>query len=266
MRSTGKPPFRTSSLVASGNGMIAVGGNVYVNGKRVPKSDHAQLRGSGRSSTETRDCSHFHAVRVSGVAEVTLALGDPHVSVTFDDNLLACVVTGVESGVLTIATRGNWSAESTAARCGSLSDAELNGSERSRARKRRAAAHSGAGMLAVWRERAPRHGIGRLPQGRSFRLKLARCERSSRYRRGRFTVWRFHGACLRTAFSMRQPLWCGKPSCRRTASDPQRSRTSRGSSFIFDLGALVTAECNFHRPCRRPKRRLCQISNSVRLA
>ena len=63
------------------------------------------LQGSGRQASEQRDVAAFERIDVVGQTTVTVASGEPSVTVRGDDNLLAHVVTRVEDGTLLIDER-----------------------------------------------------------------------------------------------------------------------------------------------------------------
>jgi hypothetical protein len=58
--------------------------------------------GSGQEASEQRDVAAFERIEVAGQTAVTVASGDPSVTVRGDDNLIGEVVTDVNDGTLTI--------------------------------------------------------------------------------------------------------------------------------------------------------------------
>jgi hypothetical protein len=64
--------------------------------------------GSGVCDSETRPVADFERVRVAGAAVVDLRVGSPaEVRITYDDNLLTYVQTGVEGGTLEVRLEGS---------------------------------------------------------------------------------------------------------------------------------------------------------------
>jgi hypothetical protein len=65
------------------------------------------LKGSGKTASESRDLSGFHALNISGGIQVDVAAGrEFKVEVEADDNLLQAIKTEVDGGVLRIHTEG----------------------------------------------------------------------------------------------------------------------------------------------------------------
>jgi hypothetical protein len=68
------------------------------------------VKGSGVSATQNRTVDDFHAISVSGTADVKVAVGgEKSVVVTVDDNLIEMVKTEVNNGELKVYTDGNYS-------------------------------------------------------------------------------------------------------------------------------------------------------------
>lgn len=77
---------------------------VFVLGKRSCHFDGFSygVKGSGPTRTETRDVNGFHAVELDLAGEVELRVGDYHVDVQAQDNILPLLKTSVENGALHI--------------------------------------------------------------------------------------------------------------------------------------------------------------------
>lgn len=63
------------------------------------------VKGSGNVVSETRDSSSFNYLRVSGVFEVKVVVGEsPNIEIEAEDNLIPLISTEIEQGVLRIRT------------------------------------------------------------------------------------------------------------------------------------------------------------------
>src|SRR5690349_7827335 len=69
-----------------------------------------QVKGSGKSTTQTRSVGGFKGIEVRGAADCDVTVGPAtKVQVTTDDNLQSHVTLKVESGKLIVETKGNYS-------------------------------------------------------------------------------------------------------------------------------------------------------------
>lgn len=90
------------------------------------------IQGSGVAKTESRQPGEFQAVRIDGMADVSIQIGAPAaVSVTTDDNLLQVITTNVQGNTLVIGSNQSYSTKvgvKVAITVPELSGVQINGS------------------------------------------------------------------------------------------------------------------------------------------